>query len=538
MTREQRLEAVARLEAVLAERPDDANALNNLAVHLRALGDTSRAISLLERAIAVDPGCAAFHANLGNARTALGDPEGAIEAYRSAHAIDTAAPAPAIQYAGALHRAKRLSEGLEATSLALARNPGHAGLHNAHGALLCACRRYEAAMAHFRRAIALDPKLAEARINFAVAGLQLGLLDEVVAGMDEAIALAGETADLLAQQGQALVSLGRPRDGLARFARALAADPKNLDAQLGRARALFLAGDHAAAWDAYAARWLRTENPRPQVGIPDWQDQDPAQHRIFVVNEQGLGDTIHFCRYLPLLAARAKRVCLAAQEPLVDLLRTSLSSIQVVVAGKRPRDLELAIPLLDLPPRLGRPAPWWPGAPYLAAARPSPVELPRDGSRNVGLVWAGNPDHGNDRFRSIGLDALLFLADDPRVHLVSLQKGPAAEARARLGAEMLLQDAGERLFSFADTAALVARLDLVITVDTAVAHLAGAMGKPAWVLLPAAPDWRWGLEGETTDWYPSLRLFRQRHLGDWSGPLAALRCAWAEWLRGPPRVTA
>lgn len=535
MTREQRLEAVARLEAVIAARPGDANALNNLAVHVRALGDAPRAVALLERAIAIDAGRTAFHANLGNARTALGDLPGAIDAYRAAHAIDTAAPAPAIQYAGALHRAKRLAEGLEATSLALARNPDHAGLHNAHGALLCAGRRYEAAMAHFRRAIALDPKLGEARVNFAIAGLQLGLLDEVVSGMDEAMSVVGETAELLAQQGQALVSLGRARDGLALFARALAADPKNLDAHLGKARALFLSGDHGAAWDAYGARWLRPENPRPQVGIPDWQDQDPAAHRIFVVNEQGLGDTIHFCRYLPLLAARAQRVCFAAQEPLVDLLRASLAGVQVVVAGKRPRDLEMSIPLLDLPPRLGRAAPWWPGAPYLAASRPAPLGLPRDGARNVGLVWAGNPDHGNDRFRSIGLDALLFLADAPRVRLVSLQKGPAAEARARLGAQMLLQDAGEHLASFADTAAQVAGLDLVITVDTAVAHLAGAMGKPAWVLLPAAPDWRWGLEGETTGWYPSLRLFRQHRLGDWSAPIATLRAAWTEWLRTPRR---
>ena len=148
----------------------------------------------------------------------------------------------------------------------------------------------------------------------------------------------------------------------------------------------------------------------------------------------------------------------------------------------------------------------------------------------AGLVWAGNPDHGNDRFRSLDLPSLLFLTEDPRARIVSLQKGPAAAARTRLGAERLLLDASERLYSFADTAALVARLDLVITVDTAVAHLAGAMGKPVWVLLPAAPDWRWGLTGDHTPWYPSMRLFRQTVLGDWAGPLAALRAAWSAWL--------
>lgn len=440
-----------------------------------------------------------------------------------------------MQLAGALHRARRLAEGIEVTTAALALNPDHAGLHNAHGALLCAKRLFPAALAHFRRAMALDPGLAEARINFAIAGVQVGLLDEVVAEVTAALARFGDSAELLSQLGQALVSLGRPSEGLARLEAALALDPANLDARLGKARALFLAGDHAAAWRAYDARWLRADNPRPQTGIPLWGDEDPAQRAIFVVNEQGLGDTIHFCRYLPLLAERARNVCLAVQEPLVDLLRTSLPGIRVVQAGKRPRDLELAVPLLDLPARIGPHAPWWPGAPYLRATRPAPIDIPADGRPAVGLVWAGNPDHGNDRFRSVDPEQLLFLAEDPRARLVSLQKGPPAAALERMGVRGLMIDAGERLYSFADTAALVARLDLVVTVDTSVAHLAGAMGKPAFVLIPAAPDWRWGLEGDRTGWYPSLRLFRQERLGDWSAPLAKLRSAWARWLKTPRR---
>jgi tetratricopeptide (TPR) repeat protein len=532
MDREARLAAVARLEALLRQRPDDPNALNNLAVHARALGDTSRATALLRRAIAVDAANPAYHANLGNACAAAGDSDGAIEAYRAALACDPGRPAAAIQLAGALHRARRLEEGAAVAADALTRDPGSGALHNVLGALLNSQRRYEAAAAHFRQAIALAPDRIDARINFAIAAMQLGQHQSALAELDAAIAAAGESAELLAHQGQALVSMGRLRDGLDRITRALALDPGNLDARLGRSRALFLLGEYESAWQAYDARWLRPDNPRPDVGIPLWQDEDPAGRAIFVVNEQGLGDTINFCRFLPMLAARARRVCLACQEPLVDLLRTSLPGVQVVPAGKRPRDLEFAIPLLDLPPRLGRFAPWWPGAAYLKASRPSPVALPSDGKRKVGLVWAGNPDHGNDRFRSLGLESLLFLGGDPRVRLVALQKGPAAAARTRLGAEALIMDAGERLYSFADTAALIERLDLVIAVDTAVAHLAGAMGKPAWILLPAAPDWRWGVAGERSGWYPSLRLFRQQTIGDWTGPLAALRDAWTTWLDG------
>jgi tetratricopeptide (TPR) repeat protein len=530
LTREQRLEAVADLERLSRERPGDANILNNLAVHVRALGDTPRAIGLLKRAIALSPGQAAFHANLGNAYAASGDIDDAIEAYRAAHAIDPSSAAAAIQLAGAHHRAKRLADGLRVTADALALHPDHAGLHNAHGALLCAQRLYEAALAHFRRAITLDPVLGDAYANAALASMQLGSNEAAVALIDEAVARLGPSADLLAQKGQSLVSLGQPQDGLACFDRALALAPSHLDAQLGRARALFLIGDHAGAWPAYAARWARPENRRPDVGIPFWRDEDPARHGIFVVNEQGLGDTINFCRYLPVLAGRVARIAFACQDPLIDLLRTSFPGIRIVPAGKRPRDLDIAVSLLDLPPMLGMVAPYWPGAPYLASTRPAPIDLPADGRRTVGIVWAGNPDHGNDRFRSLDLPSLLFLTEDPRARIVSLQKGPAAAARTRLGAERLLVEADERLYSFADTAALIARLDLVITVDTAVAHLAGAMGKPVWVLLPAAPDWRWGLAGDHTPWYPSMRLFRQTMLGDWGAPLAALRAAWSTWL--------
>jgi ADP-heptose:LPS heptosyltransferase len=146
------------------------------------------------------------------------------------------------------------------------------------------------------------------------------------------------------------------------------------------------------------------------------------------------------------------------------------------------------------------------------------------------MAWAGNPDHGNDRFRSIAAERLVFLAGDPRARVVSLQRQPPDAVRERIDAAGLMLDAGDRLHSFSDSAALVERLDLVVTVDTSLAHLAGAMGKPVWMLLPSAPDWRWGIEGEATPWYPSMRIFRQRVHGDWSAPLAELAAAFDEIL--------
>jgi len=188
--------------------------------------------------------------------------------------------------------------------------------------------------------------------------------------------------------------------------------------------------------------------------------------------------------------------------------------------------------------RLGMHDPWWPGAPYLRSEGPPPLAVPGDGRLAVGIAWAGNPDHGNDRFRSIAAERLLFLAADPRARIVSMQRQPTDALRERIDAAGLMLDAGDRLHSFSDSAALVERLDLVVTVDTSLAHLAGAMGRPVWMLLPSAPDWRWGIEGEATPWYPSMRIFRQLVHGDWSAPLEELATAFDALLSGRKDVHA
>ena len=312
---------------------------------------------------------------------------------------------------------------------------------------------------------------------------------------------------------------------------ALALAPDDLEALMARSRLLFLSGDWEAAWPAYSVRWRRADNPPPRTKVPQWQPgEDPAGLSIFVHAEQGLGDTINFCRYLPVLAARARHVRFGCQEPLVDLLRASLPGVEVVPHPQGPGQCARIVPLLDLPMRLGMHDPWWPGTPYLRAEGPPPLSWPEDGRLAVGMAWAGNPDHGNDRFRSIAAERLVFLAGDPRARIVSLQRQPPDAVRERLDAAGLMLDAGDRLHSFSDSAALVERLDLVVTVDTSLAHLAGAMGKPVWMLLPSAPDWRWGIEGEATPWYPSMRIFRQRVHGDWSAPLAELAAAFDEIL--------
>ena len=522
---------LARLQSLLARSPGDARILNNIAVTLRALGRQDEARAHLERARAIDPDGPDVNHNLGNLLSDAGSLDEAVLAYRRALAARPDAPRTSIQLAGALQRLGRKAEALRTTADALSMRPDDAELRNAHGALLYEMKRPEAALAHLAYAMRLSPSLRAARANAGLAANALGMFERIVASARAVLAREPDCAATHAQLGQALVSLGRLDEARAHVDAALALAPDDLEALMARSRLLFLSGDWEAAWPAYSVRWRRADNPPPRTKVPQWQPgEDPGELSIFVHAEQGLGDTINFCRYLPVLAARARHVRFGCQEPLVDLLRASLPGVEVVPHPQGPGQCARIVPLLDLPMRLGMHDPWWPGTPYLRAEGPPPLSWPEDGRLAVGMAWAGNPDHGNDRFRSIAAERLVFLAGDPRARIVSLQRQPPDAVRERIDAAGLMLDAGDRLHSFSDSAALVERLDLVVTVDTSLAHLAGAMGKPVWMLLPSAPDWRWGIEGEATPWYPSMRIFRQRVHGDWSAPLAELAAAFDEIL--------
>jgi tetratricopeptide (TPR) repeat protein len=517
---------LARLQDLLARAPEDTRVLNNLAVTLRALGRRDEATRHLERARALNPDDPDINHNLGNALGDAGRDEDAILAYRRSLAARPGATRTSIQLAATLQRLGRKAEALRVTSDALAFAPADAELRNAHGALLYELKRPEAALAHLDLALRLSPSLRAARANAGLAANALGLHARIVASAREVLAREPDCPATHAQLGQALISLGQIEEARPHVEAALAAAPDDLEALMARSRLLFLAGEWEAAWPAYSVRWRRADNPPPRTRLPRWQGEPAGDLSIFVHAEQGLGDSINFCRYLVPLAARARHVRFGCQEPLVGLLRASLPGIEVVPHPEGPGSCTHIVPLLDLPMRLGMHAPWWPGAPYLRAEGPPPLALPDDGRLAVGIAWAGNPDHGNDRFRSIAAEQLLFLAGNPRARVVSLQRQVPDSLLERIDAAGLMLDAGSRLFSFADSAAMLARLDLVVAVDTSIAHLAGAMGKPVWMLLPAAPDWRWGIAGSATPWYPTMRVFRQREHGDWSAPLAELAKAF------------
>lgn len=295
-------------------------------------------------------------------------------------------------------------------------------------------------------------------------------------------------------------------------------------------------GDFVRGWQEYEHRWTLSENHGRQreFAAPRWQGGELAGRTLLLHAEQGLGDTLQFVRYAPLLVRRGARVIVLCQPPLKRLLM-EMEGISVVADDEPLPEFDLQLPLLSLPRAFGTTLATIPAeVPYLRA---DPVDVRAWGRKlddkdhfKIGLVWAGNRRHLNDRNRSCTLDAFAPLAAVSGIRLYSLQKDAAAAEIQNAPATMRLVDVGKELVDFADTAAAITCLDLVITVDTAVAHLAGALARPAWLLLPFAPDWRWMLAREDSPWYPSLRLFRQNQAGDWSGVLTAVMNALQQQL--------
>jgi tetratricopeptide (TPR) repeat protein len=523
-------DAIAAYERVLAREPDNAAALNNLGVALRRAGQGERAVRCFSDAARANPGSADAHYNLGNALRDADRAAEAVECYRRAIRLDPRRAAAYVNLALLLKRAKRPAEARRSLVAGLRAAPDAWTLHLELGILLWDERRDAAALVHYRRAATLAPGHHKILHNIAAALLRLDRYAEAEEAARAAIAREPGHAESHAILGQAVCALGRLDEAEACLRQALMLDAANLSARLGLARTLLLAGRLAEAWSAYEVRWSRATTQRPPLPKPEWRGEELSGRTLLVHTEQGFGDTIQFVRYAPLLRERGARVILMCEPPLLRLLASAEGVEQVVAHGAALPDFDRHVALLSVPRWLATTLETIPASvPYIGpaqAAAPPARKRPL-----VGLVWAGSDKHDNDRNRSIPLETLLPALDCAAADFVGLQFGPRAGDIAALGAEGLVADAMTGVKDFADTAALVARLDLVIAVDTAVAHLAGAMARPVWVLLPFAPDWRWMLGRADTPWYPTMRLYRQAAPGDWAGVIDRLRVDLAAYTR-------
>ena len=462
---------------------------------LQATGRFAEAIGCYDRAISLKPDYMEAYRNRGNALRRLGRLTEAVASYDQA--IEVRPTVAAYTNRGnVLRELKRTEEALESYDRAIALNPHYAEVHNNRGSALQELGRFDEAAASYQRAIALKPEYAEPHSNLGVALTKLRRLDEAMAAFDSAIALKEDYAEAIWNRG------------LARL----------------------LIGQYSSGWRDYEAR------KRKKVPVGDRTYAQPlwlgdaaiCGKTILVHWEQGFGDTIQFSRYVKLLADAGARVLFAPQRPLMRLMETLDPRVQIVDIEEPLPAFDFHCPLMSLPLAFGTEPRTMPdGARYLHADG-AKVSAWREhlGQRVkplIGVAWSGRAEP--DRTRSIDFRQFAALFDE-RYQFISLQKDVSEEDRSCLASADMVH-LGDRLDDFADTAALCSLMDLVITVDTALAHLAGALGTPVWVLLPHVPDWRWMLERSDTPWYATMTLMRQQQLGDWDGTLRQVHVALA-----------
>ncbi|MEJ2626614.1 MAG: tetratricopeptide repeat protein [Pseudolabrys sp.] len=555
-------EAVESYDRAIALQPDFAGAINNRGNALRKLGRNEEAVESFERALALNPGYPEAFNNRGNALVAMQRTEEALKSYEAALAQRPTYVDALVNRAEALRLLAREDEAMASLDRALAlkpdhpaalqaraklrqtrgdtagaltdlerlapQKPGDADTQTGLGHLLRELGRFEEALAAYDRALALNADSVGTHNCRGNVLVELNRLDEALAAYERALAIDPDYAFALVNRGSALRYLGRADEALACFDAAIARAPDLPDAHWNKALLQLSLGDFTHGLAGYEWRWRRgIEAPRG-FAQPLWQGEDIAGKTILLHAEQGLGDSIQMLRYLPLVAAKGAKIVLELPRALLPLIGDP--AIARVSRGAALPPFDVHCPLMSLPLAFGTTIETIPAdVPYVQVpagrmqkwrAKLAGIPAPR-----VGLVWSGKADHANDHNRSIALEPLAPVLAVPGVQFVSLQQqtreGDLAEAARRPNLTRFDAD----LADFADTAAAICQLDLVIAVDTAVAHLAGALGKPVWILMSHIQDWRWFLGRDDSPWYPSARLFRQPHPGDWDSVVAVVATA-------------
>ncbi len=523
-------EALAAYRRALELQPDFEEAHFNAGSILLEHGNLDGATIHLERALALRPDCAETHHALGMLQAKEGKSDEAAASYR--RALDLRPEfVEALNNLGNLCASGGKPQGAIACyERALAIEPDRAEAHNNLGAVYRDQGRLEEATTCYRRALALKPDYPEAHTNLGIVLRDQEKLEESAACHERALAISPDFAEAHNNLGNTLRSLGRVEDARSSYERALDLDPGSVEARWNRSLVALLQGDYATGWRDYEVRYRRKRNTPRSFPQPLWRGDLLEGATILLYAEQGLGDTIQFLRYVPRVQAAGGSVILDVPASMMRLAGQIPGLAAIVKSGDSLPPFAWHCPLMSLPLAFGMTLESIPAAvPYLTipeeALRDAQVlPWPRDGLR-AGLVWSGNPQYLEDRIRSIPFSCFQPLLDLDSARFFSLQMGPAAAQMPPM--EPRVNDLQSAIRDLADTAALISQLDLVITVDTAVAHLAGALARPTWVLLPFAPDWRWLTSREDSPWYPTARLFRQPRPGDWGSVIDRVRAELA-----------
>lgn len=506
-------------------RQDLADANYRLALRLKNNGDIHGAIAAFEDAARLNTTIPDIPYDLANTCMAVGRLEAAIRYYRQALAIDREFANALNNLGVALKNHGESASAVQALQNAVALEPDNAGFRNNLAMAFQTQGAVADAVAHFEKAVALAPDSAQILYNLGFLLQTTHATQAAVPYYEKALGLKPDFFDAHNNLAVTLHNLGDFRRARMHYDRAVELQPANDDARWNRSMLLLLNGEFEEGWREYEYRLTQTgraTNYPFKHTKPRWDGSPLKGKRLLIHDEQGYGDTLQFIRYLPLAKRLVGRLLFETRRPLVSLLRDfpGIDEIVTRTSTRQPNaDYDFYTPLLSLPGLFGTGIQNIPFPEGYLQAHPVKTEYWRKkldtGDFKVGIVWAGNPEHKNDLNRSCGLGHFKALMDLEGVRFFSLQKDAGPTDWKNIVDPYKLEDCGRELNDFSDTAALVHHLDLIISVDTAVVHLAGAMGKPAWVVLPFVPDWRWLHGRSESPWYRSLRLFRQKARGDW-----------------------
>lgn len=557
-------------EDILKSSPNHIDTLHFLGVVAYQLGDFRTAVELIGKAIAINPDSATPYSNIGLAQRELKQLDAAVASFDKAIAIKPDYVEAHYNRGLALEELKQFEAAIASYDKVIALYPDFADAHFRRGSALEEVRRFEAAAASYERATAIQPGFAEAHFRRGNALHELTQLDAAIASYNQAIAIKPNFAEAYSNRGNALQQLGRLEAAISSFKEALAVKPdfadayynlanaqqelRQLDAavanyrhatalnpdfapaKLNMAFALLLDGRFDEGLKLYEWRWDPTavKVPKRDFSQPLWLGIESIQDKtILLHSEQGFGDTIQFCRYAQLVAGLGAKVIFEAPKQLMGLLQDLEGVTTLVERGASLPAFDYHCPVLSLPLAFKTNLTTIPGGRnYLRyvdrKAAKWAEKLGSSAKTRVGIVWSGNKENANDFKRSIALAQLLSYL--PRhCEYFSLQKEVSVPDQATLEANAWIRHFGDELEDFTDTASLCGLMDVVVSVDTSVAHLSGALSKPTWILLPFRPDWRWLLDRDDSPWYPSVRLYRQESPFDWDGVLERVRSDLASY---------
>ncbi|MEW6001772.1 MAG: tetratricopeptide repeat protein [Nitrospirota bacterium] len=534
-------EAVTCFQKAIQINPNYANTYNNLGLSLQDKGDIDEAIANYKKAIHLNPDFADAYYNLAIALQDKKQIEEAISFYRKALQLNPNYPGALNNLGNIYLDKKQLNEAIDCYQEALKLKPDFVDAYNNLGIILQEKGQIDEAIINFQKALQINPvnpDIAKVHINLGTAFLKKDELEKAMICFQKALQKKPDFVDAYNKIGFVLQNKCRLEEAIQYFQKAIQIEPDHVDSHFGLSFPLLLSGNFEQGWKEY--EWRRkTEdfisNPRDFLQ-PLWDGFDISGKTILLHAEQGLGDVIQFIRYVPLVVEKGAKIIIECQYQLISLFQNIEGVRQIIAQGEPLPSFDIHCPLLSLPLIFGTTVDNIPAEmPYIkvnaALLRKWEDKVEDDNSKlKVGLAWAGSPAHKNDHKRSFPLDTFKPLAQFDNIVFYSLQKGNGSEQAKSPPDRMKFIDHTDEIHDFSDTAALIMNLDLVISADTAVVHLAGALGKPVWTLLPFVPDWRWMLNREDSPWYPTMRLFRQPSPGDWIPVIDNVSAALAEMV--------